>query len=180
MKIFPKFFPLFLVANPIEKMTELRSSLTPILPRLVERFQGGLGLDVNCYTGDSTCRLQSLFPDLQVVGIDKNQSAINAARQKYSHTFFSCRDIEKGAEAMEHNLQVIQISEYVNIQRMLENTYPLLDDEGMIILRYRDEDFPYIQSLLRKNFEFPLRNRKGFLLANMYLWENEKTVIIFK
>ena len=63
---------------------------------------------------------------------------------------------------------------------MLENTYPLLDDEGMIILRYRDEDFPYIQSLLRKNFEFPLRNRKGFLLANMYLWENEKTVIIFK
>ena len=180
MRVLTKFFPLFLVANPIEKMTELRSSLTPIMPTLVERFQGGLGLDVNCFTGESTCRLQSLFPDLQVVGIDKNQSAINAARQRYSQTFFSCRDIEKGAEAMEHNIQVIQISEYVNLEKMLENTYPLLDDEGMIILRYREEDYPYIQSLFVKNFQFPLRNRKGFLLANMYLWENEKTVIIFK
>lgn len=180
MRFFPKLVPLFLVASPHEKFNELRSSLTPILPRLVERFQGGMGLDVNCYTGESTNRLQTIFPDLHIVGIDKNQTAVNLARQRYSHTFFSCRDIEKDPREIENNVQVIQISEYANLEKMLQNTYSLLDDEGMIILRYHEEDFPYIRSLFLKNFEYPLQSRKGFLLANMYLWENEQTVIIFK
>lgn len=180
MRLLPKIMPLFLATSPMEKYTELRSSLTPVLPRLVEKFNYGLGIDVNCFTGETTSRLQGIFPELNIIGIDKNQTAIDIARDRYIGPSFTTADVESEKCLLTNEVQVIQISEYTNLYDMLSRTFPCLDEEGMMIVHYKDEDMNLIRELMRRNLQHPLRKRKGFLLSNMYLWEQEKTVILFK
>lgn len=180
MRLLPKIVPFFLATTPIEKYTELRSSLTPVLPRLVEKFNYGLGVDVNCYTGETTFNLQNIFPDLNIIGIDKNHTAIDLARERYTGPSFKIADIESEGNSMIDGVQVIQISTYDNLYKILSKTYPFLDEEGMMILHYKESDKELIRELMQRNRQYPSRKRKGFLLSNMYLWEHEKTVILFK
>ena len=166
--------------NSIEKYTELRSSLTPVLPRLVEKFNYGLGVDVNCYTGETTFNLQNIFPDLNIIGIDKNHTAIDLARERYIGPSFKIADIESERNSMIDGVQVIQISTYDNLYKILSKTYPFLDEEGMMILHYKESDKELIRELCNGTDNIPLVSVKVFFLSNMYLWEHEKTVILFK
>jgi len=51
-------------------------------------------LDVGCGTGSSTARLQAMFPEAAVVGIDLSEKMIAAAEENYPELDFVCGDAE--------------------------------------------------------------------------------------
>ena len=169
---------MFLTVSSPQKLTELKSSMTPLLPKILKKYDCSRGLDVNCWTGDSTVKLQSQFPDVRIFGIDKNQSAIKLAKTRFQSSVFKVSDIEK--EKFNGKFELIQISNYTNLDRVLWNTYPLLSDHGFMIINYKNVDTPYIKELYERNFWFPPQERNGYVLSNMYLFEHENKAIILK
>ena len=178
MRILRTFFPMFLTVSSPQKLTELKSSMTPLLPKILKKYDCSRGLDVNCWTGDSTIKLQSQFPDIRIFGIDKNQSAIKLAKTRFHSSVFKVSDIEK--ENLSGKFELIQISNYTNLDKVLWNTYPLLSDNGFMIVNYKESDVPYMKELYDKNFRFPPQERNGYVLSNMYLFEKENKAIILK
>ncbi len=179
MRIFSSMIPLFLTASGPERLTELKSSITPILPKILHRYERGVGLDVNCWTGESTNNLQEKFPHLQFHGIDKNGTAIELARHRFQYPKFSVSDLEKTYEEQkDRNIyQIIQISNYDNLKKILWNTYPLLHHDGFIILHYKEKDRAYVEELYEKNLKFPRRQKNGIMLENMY-FDKDMAIIL--
>jgi ubiquinone/menaquinone biosynthesis C-methylase UbiE len=181
MRFFSTMVPLFLTASAPEKLTELKSCFTPGIPRLLHKFERGLGLDVNCWTGESTNHLQKTFPQLQFHGVDGNGTAIQIAQCRFQSAKFSVSDLEKLNKNTESSIyQVIQISDYNNLKKILSNTYPMLHHDGFIILYYKKDDQGLINELYEKNLMFPRRKKNGVFLDNMYLLEKENIAIILK
>lgn len=181
MRFFSTMIPFFLTASGPERLTELKSSITPILPKILERYERGVGLDVNCWTGESTHHLQEKFPHLQFHGIDKNGTAIELARHRFRYPKFSVSDLEKNrfeGQKDQNLFQLIQISNYENLEKILWNTYPLLHHDGFIILHYKAKDRQYMEELYKKNLKFPRRQKNGIMLENMYL--DKDVAIILK
>lgn len=172
--------PLFLTASRQELSTELKSSLTPTFHKILNNYQNGHGLDVNCWTGESTRELEKRFPDIHFTGIDKNVRAIDVAQKRYSFSDFCHVDIENESNSDCDIFQIIQISNYNNLDKMLKNTFHLLREDGMMIIRYHHKDIDYIQELLEKSNRFRATMIQGTSLHKMHLFEERNTAIIFK
>lgn len=171
---------LFLTTSRQEFSTELKSSLIPSFHRELNKYQNGHGLDVNCWTGESTKQLEKNFPDIRFTGIDKNVRAIDVAQKRYHYSDFCHVDIEKESNSESDMFQIIQISNYNNLEKMLRNTYHLLHEDGMMIVRYHDKDIDYIHQLLEKNNRFRATMIYGTTLHKMHLFKERNTAIIFK
>ena len=176
----PSLIPFFLTASRQELSTELKSTMTPSFHRVLNKYQNGQGLDVNCWTGESTKQLEKKFPDIRFTGIDKNERAIDVARKRYYYSDFCHVDIEKKSNCEYDMFQIIQISNYDNLEKVLQNTFHLLHEDGMMILRYHDKDIDYVHQLLEKNYRFRPNVVHGTVLHKMYLFEERNTAIIFK
>lgn len=170
--------PLFLsTTSPERLMTELRSTIRPNSGVLKTNIFNGNGLDINCWTGESTKSLQEIYPDICFYGVDKNENAIDVAKKRYSEKFFRAIDLEKSTDTFEDYFQIIHISNYNDVRKILSSAFPMLEDDGFIILRYKDQDERMLKKLFEKNHHIPKRNDR---YENMYLFSDRKTAIFFK
>lgn len=173
--------PAFLATTTsIRNTNELRSIVNPTLPTFQNFYNNGFGLDVNCKTGESTNLIQKQFPDLQFFGVDNSSVAINVAKKKFGHHLFLRADVEKETLQIIPNFQVIQISSYQNCWKVLENTYSLLEENGILILHYQNKDIALMNELHQRNKEFPKREINSEIFENMYLFPQNNTAILFK
>ena len=78
------------------------------------------------------------------------------------------------------NFQVIQISSYQNCMKILENTYDLLEENGILILHYHKKDIGLMNDLYQRNKMFPKRKINCEVFENMYLFPQNGTAILFK
>jgi hypothetical protein len=181
MRIFKSLLPVFVSTVAPFKKIEFSGESIILKPAFQELFKKGIGLDVNCKSGESTSVIQQKFPHLTFFGIDGNETAIHRAKKKYGEDFFFKADLEKEQNIKNmDNFQVIQISSYKNCMNILEKSYPLLENNGIIILRYHEMDVPLLLQLQRRNKMFPLKKTELGLLENMYFYPDENTAIFLK
>ena len=150
------------------------------LPFLQKLHPKGFGLDVNCNTGLSTNYIQSMFPDLTFFGIDSNKTAIEIAKQQFHSKNFFTMDLENQTMHHEEEFQVIQISNYTNCWNALQKSYDILENNGLLIVRYKEYDSTLLLQLFRRNQMFPKKETPFGIVENMYLFPNESTAVIIK
>ena len=173
--------PAFLATTTsVRQKNELHSIVNPIAPTFLHFYNNGFGLDVNCKTGETTNNLQNQFPELQIFGVDNSTKAINLAKKKFGDHLFLKADVEKEKLQILPNFQVIQISSYQNCMKILENTYDLLEENGILILHYQKKDIGLMNDLYQRNKMFPKRKINCEVFENMYLFPQNGTAILFK
>ncbi len=172
--------PLFLTATAPLKQVELYSGTIPLFPSLDTYYGEGYGLDVNCNTGETTQKIQSCFPNLRFYGMDRNQAALEIAKRSYQNTHFIRGDLEENPFPPLDPFQVIQISNYTDCWRILRNSYHFLEDDGILILHYKEEDTGLMYNLMEKNRKYPTRQIDNQHFENMYLFPKDKTAVLFK
>ena len=181
MTFLRRLFPTFLVTTKsLRNLNDLSSVIDPVIPTFQNFYNNGFGLDVNCKTGESTNMIQKQFPALQFFGVDNSSRAINVARKNFGHHLFLQADVEKEKLQIIPNFQVIQISDYDNCWKILENTYSLLEENGILILHYQSKDVGLMNELYQRNKRFPRRRINSESFENMYLFPQNKTAILFK
>lgn len=166
--------PLFLTVSSPDRLTELRSTLGSFPSNKIQKYWNGNGLDINCWTGETTKELQTKFPDICFYGVDKNKHAIDVAKKRYSKEFFRTVNLENESVEYKDLYRIVHVSKYDHLPTMLQRAYLLLEEEGMMIVRYQEKDFDY----LKKMYE---RYRSVPELSNpMYLFPESKKAIFFK
>ena len=121
------------------------------LPKfLLPLSENKMGLHVNCGVGHLLPMLKENFPSLTFIGIDSNKNFIDSCKENYKECEFLLMDIEKNTENILRQkgpFQIIHIQDYVNLNVMIDKTFPLLERNGILYLSYKEEDLPKILDL---------------------------------
>ena len=171
-----KPFLLFLTTTTFKKNV-VQNSLPPLVFNYESKLKNGLGLDINCRLGESTKELQKKFPDLVFVGTEKNQKFVDIARKRHANLNFIEIDIEKKSEPLIDQFQIVQVSDYENFWEMVRKSYHLLDEDGLLIIKYKNKDLDQIHKILRKNKKKRIGND---LYEQVMLNEEENKILILK
>ena len=166
--------PLFLTVSSPDRLTELRSTLGSFPSNKIQKYWNGNGLDINCWTGETTKDLQKKFPDICFYGVDKNKHAIDVAKKRYSKEFFRTVNLENESVEYKDLYRIVHVSKYDHLPTMLQRAYLLLEEEGMMIVRYQEKDFDYLQKMYERYRSVPE------LTNPMYLFPESKKAIFFK
>jgi SAM-dependent methyltransferase len=175
MKVFKTLFLVFIASS-----CNVYDKTWTKLPFLQKLNSNGFGLDVNCNTGLSTNYIQSLFPNLTFFGIDSNNTAIDIAKKQFHSKNFYMMDLENQTMNNDKEFQVIQISDYTNCWNVLQKSYEILENNGLLIIRYKEYDSTLLLQLFRRNQMFPKKETPFGIVENMYLFPNENTAVIIK
>lgn len=105
----------------------------------------GKGLDINCWTGESTKALQEKFPDIEWKGMDYRTTVINVANKRYSKMEFIKEDFEKTIPSSKETFCLIQISKYKDLSLLMDRVWPLLEDDGLLIVHFKKNDRPILK-----------------------------------
>lgn len=140
----------------------------------------GYGLDINGKDGLSMKEIKRHFPETTFFGVDNNRRNVLKLQKDYPSFNFLYKDIENDdIHHLYKKFQVVQISEYNNIEKMLENTNKLLKEDGVCILRYKEKDFLKIKKLIVSNKN---KSKQYFLGRNydtMYHLPKNNTLLWF-
>ena len=116
---------------------------------LFHRKYNGYGLDINCGDGQKFTEIQKEFPYTTFYGIEKEQKKVQYLQKKYPNLNFMLKNIEKdNINFLYKKFDVIHISDYENLYTILEKTFKLLKEDGVFILRYKDNDINDIQDII--------------------------------
>ena len=100
----------------------------------------GFGLDINGKDGYSIEEMNSNFPSTTFYGVDNDRKKISRLQKEYPSYNFLYKNIENGdIRNLYKKFQVVKISEYNNLEKMLQNTNKLLKEDGVCILRYKEK-----------------------------------------
>ena len=73
--------------------------------------------------------------------------------------------------------QIVQVSDYRNFWEMVKKSYHLLDEDGLLIIKYKNKDLDQIHKILRKNKKKRIGND---LYEQVMLNEEENKILILK
>lgn len=109
------------------------------------------GLDINCWTGESTKSLSTIHSNIKFVGIDKHERVIDVAIKRYPLDYFANIDIESDGLPVIGFFDIVRISRYDNLKNMLENVWTIVRKGGVITIIYKKEDIDHLNDFLEKN-----------------------------
>ena len=130
-----RYFLCFLATTSVPKknIVVTQNSIPSFPPRIKQSIYNGLGLDINCNTGESIRELQKDFPHLTFIGTERDEKKVKIAREKYSEYHFLNMDIEKKDTPLVDQFEIVQVSEYDNFWNMVEKSFSLLQEDGLLI-----------------------------------------------
>ena len=147
--MFSKFFLGVFIVSAVEAFIPLRN-----------------GLNINCWTGESTKSLSQIHPDVKFVGIDKHATVIEVANRRYPSNFFANLDIEEEGLDVNDFFDIVHISRYSNLETMLNNVWSIVRNGGIITIQLNGDKIEYLQTLLKtRTYEY-------------YYYDDEKIVIM--
>ena len=119
---------------PKKNIVVTQNSIPSFPPRVGYPLSNGLGLDINCNTGESIRELQKNFPHLTFIGTEKDEEKVKLARKKYIDYHFLNMDIEEKDVPLMDQFEIIQVSDYDNFWKMMEKSFSLLPEELLFSL----------------------------------------------
>lgn len=147
---------------------------------LFHRKYNGFGIDINGKDGVSIKEIETHFPYTTFYGVDKDRKNVVKLQKEYPSYHFLYKNIENGdIRNLYKKFQVVQISEYNNLENMLRNTNKLLKKDGVCILRYKEEDFLKIKKLLHSNQYQPKQYYLGINYNSMNHIPENRTLLWF-
>lgn len=175
-----RYFLCFLATTTVPKknIVVTKNALPSFPPRVGYSLSNGLGLDINCNTGESIRELQKKFPHLTFIGTEKDEKKVKVAREKHTEYHFINMDIEKKEVPLVDQFEIIQISNYDNFWKIMEKSFSLLQDDGLLIMKYKEKDIHEIQKLLK--MKKPKKKINDEIFERMYLSNEEKKVFFLK
>lgn len=96
-----------------------------------------LVLDVQCQRGETTKRLEDIFFNHKVIGLDKDEDSIEMARKNFPESDFSCVDFDCSIfpkYSMKDSCYFINVNSYQNLDLTLFKCHFLLQDGGRCVL----------------------------------------------
>ena len=170
----------FLATSSVPKKNVMvtQNSIPSFPPRVGYSFPNGLGLDINCNNGDSIVELQKKFPHLTFIGTERNEENLKKARKKVGEYNILHMDIEKKKTLLIDQFQIIQISDYDNFWNVIEKSFPLLEDDGLLIMKYKKKDYLEIEKLLK--MKKPKKVIDNELFERISLSKDEDAAFILK
>lgn len=126
----------------------------------------GKGLDINCWTGESTMALQKKYPDLQFEGIDCHETVVQVAKKRYANMEFTIMNLEENPRSTDTMFRLIQISNYQELPTLLERAWSIVEDEGLLIIQYHIKDERIIEEY--KHLLLP---------TECHIWSDRQTAI---
>lgn len=163
---------------PKKNIVVTQNSIPSFPPRVGYPLSNGLGLDINCNTGESIRELQKNFPHLTFIGTDKDEEKVKLARKKYIDYHFLNMDIEKKDVPLVDQFEIIQVSEYENFWKMMEKSFSLLQNDGLLIMKYKQQDLVEIEKLLKINK--PKKRINEEIFERIYLSDEDNKVFFLK
>lgn len=110
------------------------SFFSPSVVRI--KTQGAVIIDGGCGLGDSTADLKKAFPQCKIIGVDKDTAKLQVARKLYPRITFVWDDLEN--TLLPPNMASLfvfrDISDEVDLERVLKNSARVLHDDGAILL----------------------------------------------
>ncbi|MAI13350.1 MAG: hypothetical protein CMM15_04980 [Rhodospirillaceae bacterium] len=126
----------------------------------------GKGLDINCWTGETTTALQKKYPDLQFEGIDSRETVIQVAKKRYANMNFTRMNLEDNSQSIDTMFRLIQISNYQELPTLLERAWASVEDEGLLIVKYHIKDATIIEQY--KHLLLP---------TECHIWSDRQTAV---
>ena len=174
-----KTFVCFLATTTVPKSnTMLQKSVPSFPPYVSNSLYNGLGLDINCNFGETTRELQKKFPHLTFLGTEKDEEKIEIARKKNKEFHFLNVDIEKKEVPLIDQFQIVQISDYDCFWQIIDKSFSLLDNDGLLIVKYKKDDLDKVQKLL--NMKKPKKFIKSQVFERVYLSDEDNKVFLLK
>lgn len=172
-------FLCFLATTTIPKKHIItQNSIPSFPPRITNSIYNGLGLDINCNFGETTRELQKKFPHLTFLGTEKDKEKVELAREKYKDFHFLNLDIEKKEVPLIDQFKIIQISDYDDFWKMMEKSFSLLDNDGLLIMKYKQEDLVKVEKLL--HMKKPKKVIENEVFERIYLSDEDNKVFFLK
>jgi len=173
-------FLCFLATTSIPKNNIIvtQNSIPSFSPRFKNSIYNGLGLDINCNTGESIRELQKKFPHLTFIGTEKDEKKVKVAREKHSDYHFLYMDIERKDVPFVDQFEIIQISDYDNFWKIMEKSFSLLQNDGLLIMKYKQQDLVEIEKLLK--MKKPKKIIKEEIYERIYLSNEDNKVFFLK
>lgn len=173
-------FLCFLATTSVPKKNIIvtQNSIPSFPPRIKNSIYNGLGLDINCNTGESIRELQKNFPHLTFIGTEKDEEKVKLVREKYSDYHILNMDIEKKDVPLVDQFEIIQVSEYDNFWNMMEKSFSLLQNDGLLIMKYKQKDLVEIEKLLKMNK--PKKRINEEIFERIYLSDEDNKVFFLK
>lgn len=140
----------------------------------------GYALDVNCHHGDSTVFLQKRYPQLEVVGIDKEKVNIHECTKRYASQQYNFHNIDFEAYTglPYQSFQLVQVNKYENLMLSFMKAYEILQEGGLLIMKTSSfDDLHTIVTYLKKN---QTKFNKKVLNMKITYHIIDKTVYILK
>ena len=137
-------------------------------------------MDINGKDGYSIEEMNSNFPSTTFYGVDNDRKKISRLQKEYPSYNFLYKNIENGdIRNLYKKFQVVKISEYNNLEKMLQNTNKLLKEDGVCILRYKEKDLLKIKNLVKFNEYKPKQYYFGISYTTMYHLPENNTLLFF-
>jgi hypothetical protein len=141
----------------------------------------GYGLDINGKDGISIKEIENNFPYTTFYGVDNDRKKIIKLQKEYPSHNFLYKNIENGdIRNLYKKFQVIQISEYNNLENMLRNTNKLLQEDSVCILRYKEKDILKIKKIVQNSHYQPKQHYLGMNYDIIHHLPGNLTVVFFK
>lgn len=163
---------------PKKNIVVTQNSIPSFPPRVGYSLSNGLGLDINCNTGESIRELQMEFPHLTFLGTEKDEEKIEIARKKNKEFHFLNVDIEKKKVPLIDQFQIVQISDYDCFWQIIDKSFSLLDNDGLLIVKYKENDLDKVQTLL--NMKKPKKFIKSQVFERVYVSNEDNKVFLLK
>jgi hypothetical protein len=149
---------------------------------LFYRKYNGFGLDINGKDGVSRKEIENNFPYVTFYGVDDNKKNILKLQKENPSLNFLYMDIENdNISNLYKKFQVVHISNYNNLENMLEKTKKLLEDKSnsVCILRYKEKDILKIKQLVLSNKYKPKQYYLGLGYSTMHHIPENRTLLWF-
>ena len=86
--------------------------------------------------------------------------------------------LKKKKTSLIDQFQIIQISDYDNFWNVIEKSFPLLEDDGLLIMKYKKKDYLEIEKLLK--MKKPKKVIDNELFERISLSKDEDAAFILK
>ena len=106
------------------------------------------------------------------LGIEKDREKVEIAREKNKDYYFLNIDIENNKSQLENKFEIIQISDYKDFWKILNISHSILEKDGILIMKYKENDILEVDKLLNK--------RKDGKFTHIYLSDENNKVFFFK
>ena len=87
-------------------------------------------------------------------------------------------DIEKKDTPLVDQFEIVQVSEYDNFWNMVEKSFSLLQEDGLLIMKYKQKDLVEIEKLLK--VKKPKKKINQEIFERVYLSNHERKVFFLK